>query len=456
MVRVYTHLGKLQQAIDVANESEDPAACYHLAHFYENDGNVKEAVNFYAKAKCYNHGLRLAMEHEIETEVFSMAMESSGKFMNQAGKFFEDREMPEKAVLLYHKAGNIATAINICFQAQLFDTLGQITDDLPKGTEKSIVNKCCDFFLSHRRYDKAVNMLVLGGDTLKALEMCLEKKVTITEDMSERMTPDKDVDNETRTKILREIAKVCKRQGSYHLATKKYTQAKDKAKAMKVLLKSGDTEKIVFFANMAKQKELYILAGNYLQSLDWRTQPEIMKQIMHFYTKAKAPEYLATFYESCASVEIEEYNNYDKAVGALKESAKYLAKSTMPTRDSKLNTLKRKIQVMEDFVGAKKVAGSNPEEAIKLCTQLLELRDIEDSVKRGDINSLLVEIFYAAQQFQEAFALVQKMKEQGNLEYLDKDMVVDLYRRLNQPLDFNVADEPDHGHNDEDDIQDDV
>ena len=33
------------------------------------------------------------------------------------------------------------------------------------------------------------------------------------------------------------IATVCKNQGSYHLACKKYTQAGDKMRAMKALLK---------------------------------------------------------------------------------------------------------------------------------------------------------------------------------------------------------------------------
>ena len=33
-------------------------------------------------------------------------------------------------------------------------------------------------------------------------------------------------DDPQKISILRQIAKVCKRQGSYHLATKKYTQVK--------------------------------------------------------------------------------------------------------------------------------------------------------------------------------------------------------------------------------------
>ena len=54
---------------------------------------------------------------------------------------------------------------------------------------------------------------------------------------------------------------------------------------MKALLKSGDTEKIVFFAGVSRQKEIYVMAANYLQSLDWRKDPEIMKNIISFYTK---------------------------------------------------------------------------------------------------------------------------------------------------------------------------
>ena len=65
--------------------------------------------------------------------------------------------------------------------------------------------------------------------------------------------------------VLRSIAKICKRQGSYHLATKKYTQAGLKIKAMKCLIKSGDTEKIVFFAGLSRNRDIYILGANYLQ-----------------------------------------------------------------------------------------------------------------------------------------------------------------------------------------------
>ena len=71
---------------------------------------------------------------------------------------------------------------------------------------------------------------------------------------------------------------------------------------MKALLKSGDTEKIVFFAGVSRQRDVYVMVANYLQSLDWRKNPEIMKNIVSFYTKGRALESLASFYDACAQV----------------------------------------------------------------------------------------------------------------------------------------------------------
>ena len=71
---------------------------------------------------------------------------------------------------------------------------------------------------------------------------------------------------------------------------------------MRALLKSGDTEKIVFFASTARSKEIYVMAGNYLQSIDWKDNPDIIKHIIQFYTKGIALESLANFYDACSQV----------------------------------------------------------------------------------------------------------------------------------------------------------
>ena len=56
-------------------------------------------------------------------------------------------------------------------------------------------------------------------------------------------------------------------------------------KALKSLIRSGDTEKIIFFAGVSRQAEIFVMAANYLQTLDWHKHPDLMKNIVAFYTK---------------------------------------------------------------------------------------------------------------------------------------------------------------------------
>lgn len=66
----------------------------------------------------------------------------------------------------------------------------------------------------------------------QALELCVNQNLTITEEMAERMTvtDSKALTEEDRKDVLERIADCCMRQGNYHLATKKYTQAGNKPK----------------------------------------------------------------------------------------------------------------------------------------------------------------------------------------------------------------------------------
>lgn len=269
--------------------------------------------------------------------------------------------------------------MELAFSTQQFSALQLMAEDLNENSDPALLARCSDFFITHSQYDKAVELLVAARKVPvcptsssswhkdrrfmcacwcvpflwwtqyhQALELCISQNLTITEELAEKLTVTdcKDLSDETRKELLQRIAECCMRQGNYHLATKKYTQAGNKLKvglqcvrgshflsnvsltsfrmfvwplrangallnwlrvgsfeqAMSALLKSGDTEKIVFFANVSRQRELFIMAANYLQSLDWRKNPEILKTIIAFYTKGRASELLAGFYEVCAQV----------------------------------------------------------------------------------------------------------------------------------------------------------
>jgi len=352
LVRVLCMQGRLDEARDVASESDSAAAAFHMGRQYDHQDNVQDAIHFYSKAHRFGNAIQLAKKHNMDKELMSLALKATQREQIDAATYFAQKDQYDKAVLLYQKGGQVALALELCFNSQLFEPLQVIASELGNDTDPALLKKCAQFFMDHREFAKAVQLLVDAGDHDRALDLAIEHNVLITEEMAEAMTPGKDslISAEDRKSVLLRIGKCAKRQGSYHLACKKYTQAGDKDKAMKVLLKSGDVDKVIFFAGVSRQKEIYVMAANYLQTLDWHNDAEIMKSIIQFYTKAKAMDSLSTFYESCAQIEIDEYRDYEKALGALRESLKYMQKARSADKEDRVTSLNLRINICERFV----------------------------------------------------------------------------------------------------------
>jgi len=61
--------------------------------------------------------------------------------------------------------------------------------------------------------------------------MCLDHHITIDEELGEKMTLPKDhPDAKYRLRLLEKLGECAFKQGSYHLATKKFTQAGNRVK----------------------------------------------------------------------------------------------------------------------------------------------------------------------------------------------------------------------------------
>lgn len=266
---------------------------------------------------------------------------------------------------MYHKSGHTQRAIELCFRHELFEPLREIARSLGPETEPAVLSRCSEFFLDHGQYDKAVSLLVLAGQAQTALELCALHSLPISEEMAESMAPPAKLDDPAlearRVETLLKLAKCCKRQGAYQLAARKYTQAGDKVKAMKCLLKSGDTAKIVYFAGVSRSREIYILGANYLQSLNWQADPEVLRRIVEFYTKGKALEQLAAFYEACALQEMDDNGDYDRALDALREAAGAMERSSAQGKDERAASLQHRIALVERFVGARRTVRSDPQ-----------------------------------------------------------------------------------------------
>ncbi|KAF6124817.1 intraflagellar transport 140 [Phyllostomus discolor] len=410
LVRIHCFQGNIQKAAEIANETGNWAASYHLARQYESQEDVRQAVHFYARAQAFNNAIRLCKENSLDDQLMNLALLSSPEDMIEAARYYEEKgEQMDRAVMLYHKAGHFSKALELAFATQQFVALQLIAEDLDDKSDPALLARCSDFFVEHNQYEKAVELLLAAKKYQEALQLCLEQNMTITEDMAEKMTVSKDctdLSEESRRELLEQIANCCVRQGNYHLATKKYTQAGNKLKAMRALLKSGDTEKIVFFAGVSRQKEIYIMAANYLQSLDWQKEPETMKNIISFYTKGRALDLLAGFYDACAQ-------NYDKAHGALTEAYKCLSKAKAKSpldQETKLAQLQSKMTLVKRFIQARRTYSEDPKESVKQCELLLEEPDLDSAVRLGDVCGFLVEHYLRMEEFQMAYKYLEEMR----------------------------------------------
>ncbi|XP_022916343.2 intraflagellar transport protein 140 homolog [Onthophagus taurus] len=443
-VRVLCFMNEEAKAAELARRSNDKAAFYHMARHYETIGNIEEAVSFFIKANAYSNAVRLCKENNLSDELWNIGTVSTNRDKIECAKHLESIGFSEKSAILYHRAGMLHKALDLAFKNKQFETLQQIAVDLDAESDPALIKKCAEYFVSNQQFEKAVDLLAIGKKYKEAIDLCLKYNVQLTEDLVEKLTPEKDqIPEETRLKILETLGESLLEQSNYHLATKKFTQSGNKIKAMKSLLKSGDTDKIIFFAGVSRQREIYIMAANYLQSLDWQNKPEILRHIITFYSKGKSPDLLANFYVACAQVEIDEFQNYEKAFGALTEASRCLTKVTTPQDP---NQLRRATEIVQNqltnvkrFIDIKKLFDRGDlQSAMNQCRQLLVTGgpDLERSVRRGDVYALIIQMCVKNGNFNEAKQYLNELKQiVGNSNvfityYVNKDVIEDVARGL--------------------------
>ena len=438
VVRVLCQRGDVQQALAVCKQTADAAACYHLARQMEADGEAERAISLYGQAGRHRHAIRLAKENGLDALLLSAALQASDQDSKlDAAAYFEEKKYWEKAVMLYDRGGNLNRALDLCFQGQLFDALRAIADNLTDHTDPVILSKCATYFLQHQQFDKAVQLFLTAHQYQHALQLCTEHGIHLTDDMAERMTPPKpaegaaggDKARRERETLLVSLAELLRDQGSYQLACKKFTQAGDSVSAIKCLIRSGDVDKVLYYANMSKKGDVYVLAANFAQTLDWRQDDNLIKHIVAFYQKAKANAPLSAFFEHCADVEIDEYRDYEKAVNALREAVKYVIKAKVADKEERVASLDRRIANVQQFVDARQLLKSDPAAMIRTCDELCAQSEVQGAVRHGDVYALLMEFHHSQHDDKQAMAVIERMRARGIAigPFLDANIVQSVY-----------------------------
>nr|PNR43496.1 hypothetical protein PHYPA_015877 [Physcomitrium patens] len=408
LVRVYCYQKDFEAASEVVTSSGDFAGAFQLAREYEKIGDILQAIQFFKMAGKSSYAAQLAMKTGMDSELLPLSLQG----------------------------GDLGTAIDICFRSQLFDALRSIAEGLDESADPSLLTNCGDYLLQHKQFDKAVKLFIAAKLYHKALDVCTKEGITITGAMAEVICPKGDHrKDEEYSKLLMRLAASCLAQGSYHLACKKYTQAGDRVMATKALLKSGDTERIIFFAHVSRQKEIFVLAANYLQTLDWHGDANLMRIIVQMYTKAGDTTSLASFYEACAQIEIDEFRDYEKALGAMSEALKYLEKTNNSDKDDQVKSLQTRISEMEHFGQIRKMAKTDPAGMVRACRELLvqvsrNKGSPQAALRVGDLYALLIEFYFRQRNMEQAYELIEEMQCQKIplSQYIDQSTVESIYK----------------------------
>lgn len=229
--------------------------------------------------------------------------------------YFEKKGLVEKAIILYRKAGANKKSVDLATKANLKNYIlpdEPEEDDNANPDDITSINNKVSSLIDAAKYDRAVAFLISAKQFEKALGLGLQYNIPISDELTKKLFPDGMPPEEMQKKseLMKSVADKLRKQGSFDLASNLFVRLGDKVKAMKCLIELADQEKIITFAVNARTPEIYVLAGNFLQTADWHKNSELVKHIINFYNKAKAHENLAGFFEACSLLEIDEYRNY--------------------------------------------------------------------------------------------------------------------------------------------------
>ena len=138
-------------------------------------------------------------------------------------------------------------------------------------------------------------------------------------------------------------------------------------------------------------------------------------------------------------MEIDEYRDYEKALGAMRESAKHLAKSKTPESPARIDALRARTRLVERFVEVRKSLGADPVAARASARELLRdahaarASDEGGNVRAGDVYAMLIEHTFGNEgNASGAFELLEEMRVKGVAvgPYVEPEMVAAIRREV--------------------------
>lgn len=428
-VRLLISQGRYAEAKNISDENKDQGACFLMGKYYESIDDIRTAIYYYAQSGRINQAIRLAREHNMDSDIFNLALKAPSLTQNLIAEYFENKLNYEKAINLYLLSGNIKKALNLCLITQQYDKIREIADSVEYRSDKDTLRALAEYFAEQKQFEKSLSLYIKLKDYDMSMKLCENNKLRISLQTSKAILEEieSEKDNKTKNDLTNRLAKLLMMQGDFEQAHKIHVKLGNLKKAMKCLIKMGNKDRVVEFAQTCRTSELYIMAANFLQSLDWDVNEDLVKNIVSFYTKAKAFFALANFYELFANLEINEYRNYEKAIILYQESINAVEKMREDDekKNEKIEKLNGKIKITKTYLNLLTNAKDDEEEALKVCNTLLNIVGIDDVIREGDIYSIMLEIYVKQKDYPSSYSVLEVLRLQKKVltNYVDQETV---------------------------------
>lgn len=284
------------------------AALLFLAKQQEsNGGNASEAVAYYLACGAIKHALRACKNASMVNEMVKIIVTYGSKedAKSLIGKYLNRDEANEisssSLIKLYYKCGSTNKAIRKSIESRNWTQLREIVTEeaekTAKGESPSINESVIEDALEALRSDSeivdiVIDLILLCKSSKEYLldNIIQEYNVQVDDALIERveaLTTSRG-SSDTLTQLLADLSL---KQGRYLIAAKMFNSIGDRINSVKALIRSGDTEKVIKYAMIARNKSVYKITANYLQTVDYHDE----QLVSSLYKKASASEELTRY-----------------------------------------------------------------------------------------------------------------------------------------------------------------
>lgn len=273
LVRIACLEGDLSGGFTVVKQTKSSGGAYYLARYLEANGDIKEAIDCFGRSGMFHYAIRLSKIFGIHDELAHFASKCETPKAIECANYLENLGYQEKAAEIYLKIQYHENALKIIAKlpldgntARLKAEVLSIADNLDSNESMMAITDCATIMLRSGMYKNAIQLLQKRSmDIESILQICSENDIIFNEAiLNEVMTHFKEKMDKVQ---FMKIALLCENQDNHILACKLYTQGGNRPKAIKSLLYTGDTKKILAYAFTSRSSEVYIMVANYLQKL---------------------------------------------------------------------------------------------------------------------------------------------------------------------------------------------